>query len=260
MRKFFMIYSLLLIIQMFTHCIAQEFYKIYTRQPDSTYFVLFKDYQWGYDFNKTNWIEKFRYNNSIVELNYQGHKKIYVTQYSSPVDTLKIYGWYSLQYNNKTDTVVFYKGIDEYDTIVPVFDAVKTGEWKYYNKKRKLIKKEIYTNGKLDFSLENVYFMTDSYALTTESNIKLNQWYDYLDKNPNFKIDILGHTDNVGDDKYNQTLSENRAKAVADYLILKGISANRITLKGYSYTNPMIDNSTAEVRKKNRRVEIKIIE
>lgn len=69
-------------------------------------------------------------------------------------------------------------------------------------------------------------------------------------------LTIVGHTDSVGAESYNQGLSERRAKATADYLVSQGISANRITTKGMGESQPVADNSTAAGRAKNRRVEI----
>ncbi len=76
---------------------------------------------------------------------------------------------------------------------------------------------------------------------------------------PETKIQIDGHTDSVGADKYNQTLSERRAKSVADYMRGLGITADRITEAGFGKDIPVADNSTEEGRRLNRRVEIGIM-
>jgi outer membrane protein OmpA-like peptidoglycan-associated protein len=73
------------------------------------------------------------------------------------------------------------------------------------------------------------------------------------------KIEISGHTDNVGTDQANQVLSENRAKAVYQYLIANGIDAGRLSYKGYGETQPIATNDMDEGRGKNRRTEFKII-
>jgi outer membrane protein OmpA-like peptidoglycan-associated protein len=70
------------------------------------------------------------------------------------------------------------------------------------------------------------------------------------------KLEVQGHTDNVGNDAYNQTLSEARAKAVATWLTQHGVAADRLTAKGYGKTKPVADNGSDEGRAKNRRVEI----
>jgi outer membrane protein OmpA-like peptidoglycan-associated protein len=74
------------------------------------------------------------------------------------------------------------------------------------------------------------------------------------------KIEIGGHTDNVGADDANLLLSENRAKAVVEYVVSKGIEASRVSAKGYGETVPIGDNTTDQGRAKNRRTEFKIIE
>ena len=71
------------------------------------------------------------------------------------------------------------------------------------------------------------------------------------------KIEVAGHTDNVGPDKYNQNLSERRANAVMQYLVGKGISPNRLTAFGYGFSKPAESNDTPAGRAQNRRVELK---
>jgi outer membrane protein OmpA-like peptidoglycan-associated protein len=77
-----------------------------------------------------------------------------------------------------------------------------------------------------------------------------------LQKNPDVKVSIEGHTDNFGNIASNKTLSENRAKAVMDALIAKGISKTRLSSKGWGSTKPVADNATEEGKAANRRVEI----
>ena len=72
-------------------------------------------------------------------------------------------------------------------------------------------------------------------------------------------IEIAGHTDDVGAAEANQTLSEDRANTVRDYLLKKGIALERVTAKGYGDTQPVADNSTAGGKQKNRRTEVRII-
>jgi|SRR5581483_11854968 len=77
-----------------------------------------------------------------------------------------------------------------------------------------------------------------------------------LRDNPTIHVMVEGHTDSVGSDAYNQKLSERRAKAVRDYLVRQGIEASRLTTRGYGESRPIADNTTAEGRAKNRRVEV----
>jgi outer membrane protein OmpA-like peptidoglycan-associated protein len=108
--------------------------------------------------------------------------------------------------------------------------------------------------------LKNVFFETDSYTLKDESKIELNKIVSLLQQNPRIKIEIGGHTDNTGSIDYNQKLSENRAKTVADYLVTAGIDPLRITSRGYGLNVPVASNDTPDGRSQNRRTEMKVIE
>jgi outer membrane protein OmpA-like peptidoglycan-associated protein len=87
----------------------------------------------------------------------------------------------------------------------------------------------------------------------------LNRLKEMLENNHALKIQIQGHTDNVGSDVANQTLSEQRAKVVYDYLIQKGIVVNRLTYKGFGATQPIADNQTTEGKQQNRRTAFMIV-
>ena len=80
-----------------------------------------------------------------------------------------------------------------------------------------------------------------------------------LNENPSLKIEISGHTDNVGKPADNLLLSMNRAKAVVSYLVSKNIVAQRVSSKGYGETKPVADNKTEEGRALNRRTEMKVV-
>jgi outer membrane protein OmpA-like peptidoglycan-associated protein len=103
------------------------------------------------------------------------------------------------------------------------------------------------------YKLEDIHFATDSDQLTPESKNIVESFYEFLIENPNIKIEIQGHTDNVGSDAYNKELSERRARTVYELLISMGVPANRMTYKGYGESMPVADNSTEEGRAKNRR-------
>ncbi len=111
------------------------------------------------------------------------------------------------------------------------------------------------TAGAKPVVLRNVFFETGSADLRAESTAELDRLVALLTDAPALKIQINGHTDNVGDDTSNQRLSEARAKAVYDYLIAKGIDADRLKYKGFGETQPMETNDTAEGRGRNRRTE-----
>lgn len=107
--------------------------------------------------------------------------------------------------------------------------------------------------------LKNIFFDTNKFDIKPESKSELQKLIDFLLFNPTLRIEISGHTDNVGNDALNQTLSENRAKAVYDYLIANKMDASRLVFKGYGKTQPIAPNTTDEDRSKNRRTEFKII-
>ena len=106
---------------------------------------------------------------------------------------------------------------------------------------------------------DGVTFDVASYTLKPEFRATLTQVAQSMNEYPNSLIDVYGHTDSTGSDAYNQTLSENRARTVANYLISQGVSAARIRSQGFGETLPVASNDTAEGRTKNRRVEIKIV-
>lgn len=107
--------------------------------------------------------------------------------------------------------------------------------------------------------LKNVFFETNKFDLKEESKAELDKLVAFLKNNPTLKIELRGHTDNVGDDKSNQVLSENRAKSVYSYLIANGIAKERLAYKGYGETKSIATNETPEGRAQNRRTEFKII-
>lgn len=108
--------------------------------------------------------------------------------------------------------------------------------------------------------LHDIYFKTNSYTLTETSEKILDFFADFLKNNLSVKVEIQGHTDDVGNDKANQILSEHRAEAVYNYLVAKGIPKNRMRYKGYGESKPIASNSTEAGRAKNRRTVFLIYE
>lgn len=111
-----------------------------------------------------------------------------------------------------------------------------------------------------EFTLKNIFFASNEYVLLPYSKAELNFFATYLQKNPNLKIEIGGHTDNVGDEQSNQILSENRAKAVYNYLLNKGIEASRLQYKGYGESQAIAPNDTEKGRAENRRTSFKVVQ
>lgn len=104
-----------------------------------------------------------------------------------------------------------------------------------------------------------VYFDTNKFNINTASQATLNKLIGIFNEYPDTNLLVVGHTDSAGADDYNMTLSKNRANAVTNYLIQKGISKTRLTTNWFGETQPTNDNTTAEGRAKNRRVNIAIL-
>lgn len=104
-------------------------------------------------------------------------------------------------------------------------------------------------------TLANLFFDTNKFEILPSSMIELNLLLDFLSTNEQICIEIQGHTDNVGDKKLNDQLSENRAKEVYQFLIKNGISTKRLSFKGFGSSKPQADNQSEEGRQQNRRTE-----
>ncbi|HQL70451.1 MAG TPA: OmpA family protein, partial [Bacteroidales bacterium] len=107
--------------------------------------------------------------------------------------------------------------------------------------------------------LKNIFFDYDKATIRPESENELTRLVTLLNAYPKMTIEIGGHTDNHGSLQYNTKLSNDRAKAVVDYLVSKGIAASRLQYKGYAFNEPIATNDTDEGRQQNRRVEFKVI-
>lgn len=107
--------------------------------------------------------------------------------------------------------------------------------------------------------LSDLHFKTGSAEIEASSKKVLDQLADYLKRKPTLTIEVVGHTDNVGDDAANLKLSQQRADAVKRYLISKGITTGRIKTKGMGETKPIASNDSDEGRAENRRTEIKVL-
>lgn len=107
--------------------------------------------------------------------------------------------------------------------------------------------------------LKGVNFNTGSHQLTDESSAILDETADALMRHPQMKVEVAGHTDNRGSQAFNLRLSQERAQAVLDYLVSRGVDAENITAKGYGPDDPIADNETVEGRAANRRVELHIL-
>ncbi|TAE46661.1 MAG: OmpA family protein [Cytophagales bacterium] len=107
--------------------------------------------------------------------------------------------------------------------------------------------------------VKTILFDFNQFVIKPEYYATLDELVEYLKSSENTKIDIAGHTDSDGTDQGNLLLSQNRSKAVAAYIITKGINKSRINFKGYGKTKPILPNTTLENKAKNRRIEFILI-
>lgn len=107
--------------------------------------------------------------------------------------------------------------------------------------------------------LKNIFFDVNQFSLKPASNSELNKLIALMKSHPTLRIEVSGHTDNTGDKKANMILSEQRAKAVVNFLVEKGIPTSRMTYKGYGDSKPVATNDTEEGKAKNRRTEFSIL-
>ena len=107
--------------------------------------------------------------------------------------------------------------------------------------------------------LQNIQFEYNSSALTEDSQSGIQMLTDFLKRNPDLKVELAGHTDNVGSESYNQKLSADRANVVRKALVDNGIDEIRLMAKGYGSTKPLAPNDSEEHRAMNRRTEMIIM-
>jgi OOP family OmpA-OmpF porin len=118
--------------------------------------------------------------------------------------------------------------------------------------------KKVEMQQKIDISAKTILFENGSAKLLSNSYSSLDEVTKILTDDSALSLDIEGHSDSVGDISFNTNLSQNRAETVMNYFVTKGISASRLTAKGFGSTQPVADNTTADGRKQNRRVVLKL--
>ena len=136
------------------------------------------------------------------------------------------------------------------------FDLPKGDGFNMVNKDIELKNIEVGNN----IALNNVFFNTGKWDIKKGSYAELDRLTDLLSDISSLKIEISGHTDNVGAKSFNKLLSQRRADAVVNYLIMKGVDRNRLNSVGYGQSMPVESNDSKEGRASNRRTEFEIIE
>ncbi|CAN5206044.1 hypothetical protein BH23BAC1_BH23BAC1_08000 [soil metagenome] len=217
------------------------------------------------DYNLTVEADGYLFFSENINIGKQPDIFEYVMNFSSGknnVFVVEIFnGVESVAYNEKIDInsirstdLISEKKSLEINTRISDVKIIKKNE-DYLVQHRKLVPLEV---GK-KMVLNHIYFDFDKATLKFESATELKNLYNFLSKHQTLQVEISGHTDNVGRKKYNQRLSEARAKAVYDYLVHKGIAGPRLILVGYGDSRPLISNFTPEGRQINRRTEFEII-
>lgn len=162
----------------------------------------------------------------------------------------------------RSDTLVVTTRVPGYDTVeeVMVVSCDTCGMYQHtaLMEKESTVFSDLRANQTI--RLDNVYFDQGSYVMRQESHPQLDKLLNTLQANPNLKIEIGGHTDNVGDRRLNQILSEQRAKVIANYLINKGVAERRLRYVGYGDARPIAPNDVEANKEKNRRVEFLVLE
>jgi OmpA-OmpF porin, OOP family len=176
---------------------------------------------------------------------------------------------YYFGYGEKSHICEIYDGINakiDYDKIEEIVKRYQVQPSDVdYNRIEDIVKKYKSTGtftGNLpqeNWVLIGINFDFNKATIKPESVPILYNAAEILLKNPDVKVEIQGHTDNIGSDKYNQKLSLQRAETVKNFFIAKGIAANRLTTVGFGKSKPIMDNSTEQGRGLNRRIELKII-
>ena len=136
------------------------------------------------------------------------------------------------------------------------FDLPKGDGFNLVNKDIELKNIKVGSN----ITLRNVFFNSGKWDVKSDSYAELDRLVALLSDIPSLKIEISGHTDNVGSVSFNELLSQRRADAVVNYLAGKGVDKKRLSAKGYGHSKPVDSNNTAEGRALNRRTEFEIIE
>ncbi len=165
-------------------------------------------------------------------------------------------GKFSLRLPNGSKYDIFILGFHD-STSYNVLDIPALKETQYYKNPFNV---DIQFEAPKSFVLENCTFETGKATLQPEAYTVIDELVEYLKRKDDEKIEVGGHTDNVGKAEANMILSANRANTVRAYLLMKGIAPERVTAKGYGMTVPVAENTTADGRAMNRRTEVKVLE
>jgi outer membrane protein OmpA-like peptidoglycan-associated protein len=176
---------------------------------------------------------------------------------------------YYFHFGDKSNICEIYEGLNkvDYDKIEDIIKKYQTQPTEVdYTRIEDIVKKYQNTSSgsgmnalQENWVLIGINFDFNKATIRPESIPILYNAAEILLKNPDVKVEIQGHTDNIGSDNYNQKLSLRRAESVRNFLVAKGIASNRLTTVGMGETKPIMDNKTEQGRGLNRRIEFKIV-
>lgn len=152
----------------------------------------------------------------------------------------------------------YYADVRGYFSPVEYLDLTEAKAYKELKNDVNIVSIDELKNSGKSIRLDNIFFDFDKYELKEKSYEALNTLLRFMKDNSEILVEINAYTDNIGSDKYNKTLSENRANSVVNYLTQKGVSNNRLFPTGYGKEDPVATNSTEEGRALNRRVEFRL--
>lgn len=158
------------------------------------------------------------------------------------------------------DTVIYIPEKTKDPVSIDIFMQSATDHERNNTKEDTLPAKDVKTPEPTVVDKQQIRFAPYESKLDQEADKNLDKIAKHLKQNPGHAVEITGHTDNTGSDSLNQKLSLNRARAVAEYLIKKGVSKDQLIIKGYSEDRAVAPNDTPQGRARNRRVEINVIE
>jgi outer membrane protein OmpA-like peptidoglycan-associated protein len=181
--------------------------------------------------------------------------KVSQVYHAEGYETALVLGYFNYDKKNK------FKGISHYyvdDVSVSLIERTEKAAAAMITKADVPVQETFSPKPDQRITLKNIFFLTNKSELLPESFPELDKLAEYLERENENLIEIAGHTDNTGNENMNKILSEARAKAVADYLLAKGIDQARIKYAGYGSSMPVALNGTEEERQQNRRVEFVI--
>jgi outer membrane protein OmpA-like peptidoglycan-associated protein len=152
----------------------------------------------------------------------------------------------------------YYADVRGYYSTVNYLDLTNADTFKEINTDVELVSVEELKNSGKSIRINNIFFDFDSFELKDKSYEALNLLYKFLKDNPDILVEINAYTDNIGTEKYNLKLSQNRANSVVNYLVKKGVDKSRLFPTGFGEQNPVASNETEQGRALNRRVEFRL--